>query len=118
MINFTLGYLRRFPYAFAGLKYALVHDFSFRLQALLIPILLGLVAYVAWPLREIEWFALALAYTFILITELQNSALEEALDHLHPELHMRIGRTKDMAAGSVLLAAFFTFGVILFVILT
>jgi len=98
--------------------YALRSDFSFRVQVLLVFAILSAVAYFAWPLREIEWLALGLAYTLMLITELQNSALEEALDHLHPELHMRIGRTKDMAAGSVLLAAFFAVGAILFVVLT
>lgn len=118
MISFIKRYLSRFPYAFAGVWYALRHDFSFRLQVVLVPIVFGLVAFFAAPLRELEWVLLGLAYIMILITELQNSALEEALDHLHPELHLRIGRTKDMAAGSVLLAAFFAVGVLLFVIFT
>jgi diacylglycerol kinase len=43
-------------------------------------------------------------YILILITELQNSALEYALDHLHPDTHENIGRSKDMAAAAVLLA--------------
>jgi diacylglycerol kinase len=109
-MQFISRYLRRFPYAFSGLWYALRHDFSFRWQVVLIPLLIAVVTYLATPLETLEVLFLGLAYTLILLTELQNSALEEALDHLHPEMHMRIGRTKDMAAGSVLLAAgFFVF---------
>lgn len=43
----------------------------------------------------------------MLITELQNSSFELALDRLHPELHDTIGKSKDMAAGAVLTAGFF-----------
>jgi diacylglycerol kinase (ATP) len=59
------------------------------------------------PLTTAEVLFLILAYILILITELQNSALEYALDHLHPDTHDSIGRSKDMAAGAVLLAGIF-----------
>lgn len=111
-MSFMKRYLRRFPYAFAGVFFALRHDFSFKFQVILGALFFGIVGYLCAPLSNFEVFALGLAYVLILITELQNSALEEALDHLHPELHMRIGRTKDMAAGSVLLAAFFALFVV------
>jgi len=97
--------------------YALRHDFSFRWQVVLIGLALIGVGYLAQPLSQFDVFALMLAYGLVLITELQNSALEEALDHLHPELHDRIGRTKDMAAGSVLLAGFITIAIIALVLL-
>lgn len=116
-MDFTLRYARRFKFALAGIGYALRHDFSFRWQVLLIGLLLVGVGYVAVPLTQFELFLLILAYGLVLITELQNSALEEALDHLHPELHDRIGHTKDMAAGSVLLAGFIAVAIVAVVLL-
>jgi diacylglycerol kinase len=116
-MDFIVRYARRFRFALAGLWYALRHDFSFRWQVFLIGLALVAVGYVAQPLTQFELFMLILAYGLVLITELQNSALEEALDHLHPELHDRIGRTKDMAAGSVLLAGFIAIVIVAVVLL-
>ncbi len=39
------------------------------------------------------------------MAELFNAALETLADHLHPEEHPEIGAAKDIAAGSVLVAA-------------
>jgi len=64
------------------------------------------------PLAAWEWLFIGLCWTLILITELQNSALEEALNRIHPELHENIGHSKDMAAGAVLLAAVYAVGTI------
>ena len=116
-MHFIIRYARRFRFALAGIFYALRHDFSFRWQVVLIGLALIGVGYLAQPLSQFELFALILAYGLVLITELQNSALEEALDHLHPELHDRIGRTKDMAAGSVLLAGFIAIAIVALVFL-
>ena len=105
-------YLKRFPYAFAGLWYALKNDFSYRLQVIGIGTFLAVFVYLLSPLSEMELLFLGLAYALVLITELQNSSFEAALDRLHPELHDDIGRSKDMAAGAVLLAALFALLVI------
>jgi diacylglycerol kinase len=116
-MEFIVRYARRFRFAVAGLLYAFANDFSFRWQVVLIGLALAAVGYVAQPLSQLELLGLLLAYGLVLITELQNSALEEALDHLHPELHDRIGRTKDMAAGSVLLAGFIAVAIVALVLL-
>lgn len=116
-MKFILRYIGRFRYAIGGVVYAIRDDFSFRWQVVLIGLVTFGVAYYQWPLTDVQLLALVLGYTLVLITELQNSALEEALDYLHPELHQRIGRTKDMAAGSVLLAGLFFVFVLLLVTL-
>ncbi len=94
-------------FAFAGIFYALKHDVSYRQQFYGIGAVVGLFIYYFDSISQTELFFIILAYTLILITELQNSSLEEALDHMHPELHHKIGRSKDMAAGAVLTAGFF-----------
>jgi diacylglycerol kinase (ATP) len=100
-------YLRRFPHALRGLLFAIRTDFGFRTQVYGIGLILVLSLYILSPLSSTELLLLTLAYCLILITELQNSALEIALDKLHPELHDAIGKSKDMSAGAVLISGGF-----------
>lgn len=116
-MGFMKKQLRRLGFARAGIRYAIRTDKSFRLQWYGVGSILAIALYLLSPLSTNEFLFLVLAYFLILITELQNSALEYALDHLHPETHDNIGRSKDMAAGAVLLAGLFlviTLGVLLF----
>jgi diacylglycerol kinase len=105
-------YLRRLPHAFAGIFYALGNDFGFRSQCYAGAVLSIVLLYFLHPISTTEFIFLGISAMFVLITELQNSALEYALDHLHPEKHESIKRSKDMAAGAVLLAGLFAFLVI------
>lgn len=107
MFTFLQHILSRFFFAVYGVYFALRTDFSFRGQFILWAVVLGVFIYFAQPLTQAEYIFLGLAWVLILITELQNTAMETALDHLHPELHDAIGRTKDMAAGAVLLSGLF-----------
>ncbi len=94
-------------YSVKGVIHATVNDTGFRAQLLVgIPGLV-IVWYLARPLSEIDIVLITLATMLVLITELQNSAFESALNHLHPEKHHNIGHSKDMAAGAVLLSAVF-----------
>ena len=116
MVYFTGKQLKRFRCALLGLRSALFKDRSFQIQVLLIGPLLGLFIYFYWPLSDIELMALVFGWCLLLITELQNSSFEQALDHLHPNQHNKIGASKDMAAGSVLLAFFFLLFVLLLIV--
>lgn len=115
-MNFFTRNIHRVKYAFAGIAHAFVHDFSYRTQVW--SVLLVIVAAIYWlqPLSQTELLFLGLAYTLILITELQNSSFESALDHMHPEMHDNIGRSKDMAAGAVLSAGLFLLFVIAMIV--
>lgn len=117
MKRFILKQLRRFKHAIIGVVYALRHDRSFQTQLFLGGLFVGVFAEVMFPLTEIEWLFLLLSWVLVLITELQNTAFEAALDRLHPELHDKIGRSKDMASGSVLLAGFFALGIVLWIVI-
>ncbi len=101
-------YLQRFPHAFRGLWHATTTDFGFRTQLYLGVVIAILIKVFFEGLTETEWLFVALSYTLIFITELQNSALESALDQVHPELHEHIKYSKDMAAAAVLIAGLFT----------
>jgi diacylglycerol kinase len=57
-----------------------------------------------WLQPSALWWALiVLSIAIVIAAELANSALEVLIDHMHPELHPQIGRTKDMLAGMVLI---------------
>lgn len=106
-------YLKRFPHALRGLTFASRFDFGFRTQLYGISLVIATTTFFIYPLTSFELLFLVLAYLLILITELQNSALEVALDHLHIDKHPAIGKSKDMAAAAVLLAGVFLVMVIL-----
>lgn len=102
---------RRFGNALKGFCSAYKSDFNFKLQVWSFLFFLGF-GYFMWRLTQTEILFLALSYALILITELQNTSFEKALDRLHPELHDDIGISKDIAASAVLIASLFAFVVV------
>lgn len=108
---------RRFIYVFKGIAYAVHKDASFKMQFYLGLIFVIIFGYVVSPLTQSEFIWLTLSWILVLITELQNSAFELALDRLHPEHHDNIGKSKDMAAGAVFIAGLFAFVVVVTIVL-
>jgi diacylglycerol kinase (ATP) len=111
-MSFLKRQIKRFSYAYAGIRYAIKYDHSFRLQWYGLGAVVLASLMLIQPITASELLFCILAYALILITELQNSALEYTLDHLHPNTHENIGRSKDMAAGAVLIAGVFLLVVI------
>jgi undecaprenol kinase len=100
----------RFGYAFNGLAAAWRNESSFRFQCGAVVAVLILLA---WRQPAMLWWAvLLIPCGMVLAAELFNSALEAALDHLHPERHPAIGIAKDCAAGAVLLLSMTSVGVL------
>ena len=107
MNNLIQKQYQRFLHALRGIKTAVRYDKSFQSQVIGGIIVLVIYYFIFRPFTQTEILFLGLAWTLILITELQNSSFEEALDRMHPEHHESIGRSKDEAAGAVLVAGFF-----------
>jgi diacylglycerol kinase len=93
--------------------FALHYDRSVRLAWYGLGTFTLIIAYLLSPLSANEALLLATVYALIIITEIQNSALEYALDHLHPDTHDNIGRSKDLAAAAVLVAGVLYTGVVI-----
>jgi len=110
--------LDRLKYATSGILFALRTDYSYRTQAWSVLLVITIAVFFLQPLTQVEILFLSLAYTLILITELQNSSFEAALDHMHPDQHDNIGRSKDMAAGAVFSAGLFLVFVLIVITLT
>lgn len=98
--------LKSFYQAWRGLRQTYRRELSFRLELGGGVILLA-VALIFWPLQEWEFLFLILAFLFILAMELHNTALERALERLHPNHHELVGVSKDTAAASVAIAVLF-----------
>jgi diacylglycerol kinase (ATP) len=91
----------RMGFALAGLRAALASEASVRTEALALVLWIGVLC---WLQPAPVWWALSiLSMLLIIAVELLNSALEAAVDRLHPERHPAIGMAKDVAAGAVFL---------------
>ncbi|XKT74543.1 MAG: diacylglycerol kinase [Patescibacteria group bacterium UBA2163] len=104
-------WITRLSHPFRGLWYAFVHDSAIRIEAALGVVGLPIV-YMVFNLSSNELLLLVFCWFFVMVAELQNSAIEIALSKLHPEHDAAIGRSKDLAAGAVVWAA--VFGLICF----
>ena len=116
-MSLIIHYSKGVGYALKGIWHALKTDMSFRFQVLVLGPFVLLVAYLFWPLTQIEILFLGLGWLMVVTTELQNSSFEAALDHLHPQLHKEIGHSKDMASGSVFTSGMFLVFVIVVIVL-
>lgn len=84
-----------------GIAIAWRREMSFRQQCVAT---LAVVLILVWRRPAMFWWALLLINCgVVLAAELFNTALEHALDLLHPARHPAIQIAKDCAAGAVLL---------------
>lgn len=103
------SFRNRLGFALHGIGSAWRTESSFRQQCIAA---LCVVALLVWRRPAPIWWALLLMNCgMVLAAEMFNSALEAALDHLHPERHGAIRIAKDCAAGAVLLLSLTGVGV-------
>lgn len=95
--------MKSFRYAFNGIKQlvryepnAWIHCF-----ATLVVVAAGLF----FGLSRMEWVAVAIVIGGVLAAEAVNSSIEALADFVAPDYQEAIKRTKDLAAGAVLLLA-------------
>ena len=110
-------WITRMSHPLRGLRYAFMHDDAIRIESALAIIGLPLV-YFLFNLSASELLLLTFCWFFVMVAELQNTAIEVALTKLHPEQHEAIGRSKDLAAAAVVWASLFGVICLIFVIVT
>ncbi len=104
-------WINRLSNPLRGLKYAFTRDFAVRFETLVFGVVgIPTVHFLFGPLSAKELLLLIFCWFFIVVTEIQNTAIEVALTKLHPEHDEEIGRSKDLASGAVVWA--FVFGLI------
>jgi diacylglycerol kinase (ATP) len=95
------SFLKRLSFSLQGLRTAWKEEASFRFQSLMA---LGVAAMLIGLRPAAVWWALLLMNCgLVLGAELINTALEHALDLVHPEIHPAIKVSKDCAAAAVLI---------------
>jgi len=94
-------FYKRLGFAMHGIHAALRNEASFRTQCCATVLVLLILV---WRRPPPIWWALLLVNCgMVLAAELINSALEAALDLLHPAPHPGVKLAKDCGAGAVLL---------------
>jgi diacylglycerol kinase (ATP) len=94
------GLHRRVGFAFAGLREAFARELTFRIQ---LAAAAGAIAVALAVHPALVWIALvAIMIGLVLAAELLNTALEQALDGLHPGQAPFVRIAKDCAAAAVL----------------
>ena len=109
-------WITRLSHPLRGLKYAFIHDDAIRIETVLAVIGLPLV-YFLFDITLGELLLLVFCWFFVMVAELQNSAIEVALSKVHPAHDKSIGLSKDLAAAAVVWAALLGFICLFFVIL-
>jgi len=95
--------LRSFQVAFRGIGLMVRSERNARIHIL--ATLVVVVAGISLEIHRGEWLAVILAIAAVWSAEAFNSAIEELSDVVSPEKSAGIERTKDIAAGAVLIAA-------------
>lgn len=92
-----------FSFAWNGLKEVVKTERNFRIH--LVIALLVVMLSLFLELIYIEWAIIMLVIGLVLVAEAINSVIERMIDYLNPRIHPLAKKIKDIAAGSVLLAA-------------
>ncbi len=95
--------LRSFNWAFDGIVHALRYERNMWIHFGIAGLVL--LASLFFALSRLEVIALLVAISFVLITEMLNTALEHVVDLVTDEDDPRARIAKDVAAGAVLIAA-------------
>ena len=97
--------IKSFKAAISGLEDFFRHHFHAKVELVCaaVAILLGFVL----ELALVEWCGILLSIALVLMAEAINTSIEYLCDRITLEHDEQIGKTKDMAAGAVLMASIF-----------
>jgi len=103
MIKFIQQRITSFKWALKGLKDLFSHHPNAKMHLLATIFVVPLAFFLQVSLME--WCLLILCIALVMAMEAMNSALEYLADKVSPEHNELIGKSKDIAAGAVLLCA-------------
>lgn len=95
--------LRSFKFAGNGIRLLIAHEHNAWIHCFAA----GCVTIAGWliGLSSTEWIAIVFAIAMVLAAEAVNSSIEALADLVSPGYNEAIKRTKDLAAGAVLILA-------------
>ncbi len=104
MFSFLKSRWQSIQYALQGIKYAFRTQPNTWVHA---SISIAVLALGIWlSITPLEWAVILLTMAVVWAAEFFNTALETALDLLHPKPHPLVKTAKDVSAAAVLITAF------------
>lgn len=95
--------LKSFKFAFNGIRLLITHEHNAWIHCF--AAICVIIAGFAFDISTTEWIAVTFAIGTVLAAEAVNSSIEAIADLVSPEYNEAIKRTKDLAAGAVLILA-------------
>ena len=95
--------LRKLRTIAAGLRYAVIYDFSVTWKLVFS---LGLLVVAAWLREWVDVVLIVVVTALVLVAEIMNSAIEALCDFVEARHNDKIGIIKDIAAAGVGVALF------------
>lgn len=95
--------ISRFRHAMRGFRVGAKEDRSIRLH-LIVALFVFFAGFVV-RLGLMEWTIVTLTIFIVITTEFVNSSIETFANHIHPDQHLAIKKTKDLAAAAVLVSS-------------
>ena len=95
--------IKSFDYSIQGVVMFFKNEHNARIHAVAAVSVIALGWYC--KLNRMEWCWITLAIGFVILAEMLNTAIEYLTDLVSPEMHPLAKKTKDVASGSVLIAA-------------
>ena len=92
-----------FTYAVNGLKEVFNSEWNFRLH--LLSMILVIIAGVFFDISVGEWVAVVIVVGLVITAEILNTAIEEIINYVKPEIHPAAKKIKDLAAAGVFVAS-------------
>lgn len=104
-----------FRFACNGIRYALHTQQNFRIQLFFLAAAISMGVFLG--ITELEWIAIILTSSLVLILEIINTSIERLVDFMTSEYHPKAEQVKDTAAGAVLIASIMSvvIGLIIFI---
>lgn len=90
--------------ALSGILYCVKTQKNLKIQLIITVIVIICGIYI--KVNAIEWMFLTFSIMFVLVTEVINTAIEEAINLYTDKFHPLAKLSKDIAAGAVVLSAF------------
>ena len=94
---------RSFKYAFSGLFHALINEPNFRIQLIIVALLVFFGF--KYSISSIEWGLLTISVGLLLSAEMINTVVENFIDSMIDEENDGAKVIKDLSAGFVLITA-------------
>ncbi len=106
--------VKSFKYAINGIKSAIKSEQNLKIHFIIMELVIIMALFL--NISTFEWLIILVCFMCVISSELFNTALEECVDLASPKFNELAKLAKDIAAGAVLITAFFSaiIGLIIF----